>query len=60
MPKPIGSAKSRKFDILHIEDAVTSSFEAFCEHFGITSAKDKKAVLQAFSDTAKAMKGRQS
>ena len=59
MPKPIGSANSKKYDILHIEDAVTSSFEAFCEHFEITSAKDKKAVLQAFADTAKAMKGRQ-
>lgn len=59
MQKAIGSANSRKYDILHIEDAVTSSFEAFCEHFKITSAKDKKAVLQAFADTAKAMKGRQ-
>ena len=59
MPKPIGSANPKRFDILHIKDAVTSSFEALCEYFEITSAKDKKAVLQAFADTAKAMKGRQ-
>jgi hypothetical protein len=50
---------AQKYDILHIEDAVTSSFEAFCEHFEITSSKDKKAVLQAFADVAKTMKGRQ-
>jgi hypothetical protein len=49
-----------KFDILHIEDAVTSSFEAFCEHFEITSSKDRKAVLQAFADVSKQLKGRQS
>lgn len=47
-----------RFDILHIEQLVEASFDAFCLEFEITSSKDKKAVLQAFADTAKAMKGK--
>ena len=50
---------AKRFDILHIEEAINSSFEAFCEHFEITSSKDKKAVLQAFADVSKQLKGRQ-
>jgi hypothetical protein len=49
-----------RFDILHIEQLVESSFEAFCKEFEITSRQDRLKVLQAFADTAKAMKGRQS
>jgi hypothetical protein len=49
----------RGYDILDIEQLVGASFDAFCEQFEITSGTDKKKALQAFADTAKAMKGQQ-
>jgi hypothetical protein len=47
------------YDILDIEQLVGVSFDAFCEQFEVTTAKDKKKVLQAFADVADVLKARQ-
>jgi hypothetical protein len=49
----------RGYDILDIEQLVGASFDAFCQQFEISTAADKKRVLQAFADISKQLKGQQ-